>query len=340
MSSPEFSSSPTISDIARAVGVGKATVSRALNSRAGVHPKTREKIRRVADEMGYAVNPVLASLGTRRFRGSPEEGQVAVAILSRSQGTLQDLHIYHEEARRRKWLLEHFDTLQWPDPAKLSRVIRNKGFLAVIAHRVTMDPTYFKKLDWHGVAAVRDDPALIDPPLSVVRPSETTALWIALNRMRDLGYRRIGVVIPDWSAWRIENVRHLGIVLAFHRLSPPEETVEPFNYDFTAADHQESNFSRFRDWLSKEQPDSLLAQKFFLPIIQRLPREQRLPCALLGAGEGYAGLRSQHGSHVPPVFDMIDHLIRSCRFGILDNPVETIIPARWHDGPSLPPKQG
>ena len=46
----------TIKDIAAATGVSYATVSRTLNARDGVNPKTREKILETAQSMGYKPN--------------------------------------------------------------------------------------------------------------------------------------------------------------------------------------------------------------------------------------------------------------------------------------------
>lgn len=47
---------PTISDVARAAGVSRTTVSHALNGLGKVDPRTRERIRRVAGELGYRPN--------------------------------------------------------------------------------------------------------------------------------------------------------------------------------------------------------------------------------------------------------------------------------------------
>lgn len=43
----------TIADVARAAGVSRTTVSHALNGLGKVDPRTRERVRRVADELGY-----------------------------------------------------------------------------------------------------------------------------------------------------------------------------------------------------------------------------------------------------------------------------------------------
>lgn len=52
----------TISDVARAAGVSKQTVSRVLNDRSELSPETRARVRRVIQELGYRPNVVARSL--------------------------------------------------------------------------------------------------------------------------------------------------------------------------------------------------------------------------------------------------------------------------------------
>ncbi|TDE94753.1 LacI family transcriptional regulator [Occultella glacieicola] len=56
----------TLADVARAVGMSASTVSRALSGTEKVNDATREKIRRVAQEMGYEPNQVARSLTSGR----------------------------------------------------------------------------------------------------------------------------------------------------------------------------------------------------------------------------------------------------------------------------------
>lgn len=56
----------TIHDIAKLLGVAPSTVSRALSGKGRISPATREKIQRVAEELGYRPNALARGLATRR----------------------------------------------------------------------------------------------------------------------------------------------------------------------------------------------------------------------------------------------------------------------------------
>lgn len=62
----EPSKAPTIYDVAKAAGVAASTVSRAFSRPGRVNAATAERIRKVAAELGYRVNPLAAGLPTGR----------------------------------------------------------------------------------------------------------------------------------------------------------------------------------------------------------------------------------------------------------------------------------
>ena len=63
-----------MSDIARLAGVSESTVSRALKDSPMIAASTRERIRRLAEEAGYTVNPIASSLRSR------QTGVIAVGV--------------------------------------------------------------------------------------------------------------------------------------------------------------------------------------------------------------------------------------------------------------------
>ena len=65
---PARTSAPTIYDVARVAGVAPSTVSRALARPGRVNADTAARIRKVAEELGYRVNPIASALVTQRTR--------------------------------------------------------------------------------------------------------------------------------------------------------------------------------------------------------------------------------------------------------------------------------
>ncbi len=57
---------PTISDVAARAGVSKGAASFALNGKAGVSATTRDRVLRVAEEMGFIPNPIAKALAAKR----------------------------------------------------------------------------------------------------------------------------------------------------------------------------------------------------------------------------------------------------------------------------------
>ena len=56
----------SIRDVAREAGVSVTTVSHALNDKGRLNPETRQRVREVADRLGYRPNPAAKSLVSGR----------------------------------------------------------------------------------------------------------------------------------------------------------------------------------------------------------------------------------------------------------------------------------
>jgi LacI family transcriptional regulator len=72
---------PTIKRIAALAEVSRGTVDRALNNRSGVDPAVAERIRRIADELGYAPHKAAKSL---RFNHSPKTIGIVLPSVNRA----------------------------------------------------------------------------------------------------------------------------------------------------------------------------------------------------------------------------------------------------------------
>ena len=61
----------TQDDVARAAGVHRTTVSLALKRHPRIPRETQERVRRIADALGYQPDPMLSSLVAYRTRNRP-----------------------------------------------------------------------------------------------------------------------------------------------------------------------------------------------------------------------------------------------------------------------------
>ena len=74
-----------INDVARKAGVAASTVSRALSSHSSIPSSTRERIVRIAEELGYKCNPIFSEMMSS-IRSRTRPGKATFAYLN-NEGT-------------------------------------------------------------------------------------------------------------------------------------------------------------------------------------------------------------------------------------------------------------
>ena len=142
----------TLKDIAAKVGVTKTAVSLALRDSPGISQATREKIRRVAGEMGYVADPILQRLAAYRHPGNESQFPGVIGWLNHWDDPKR-LRSYHEfelywqgaklAAKRLGYRLEEFI---WPAglTAKLAeQQLLERGVLGLL-----IPPHGRIKFDW------------------------------------------------------------------------------------------------------------------------------------------------------------------------------------------------
>ncbi|MDX2080042.1 MAG: LacI family DNA-binding transcriptional regulator [Terrimicrobiaceae bacterium] len=77
-------SPPNMAAIARAAGVGKATVSLALRNDPRLRPETRRQIQEIAEQMGYRANAVVSNLMAQLRASRNPKFQATIGILNAS----------------------------------------------------------------------------------------------------------------------------------------------------------------------------------------------------------------------------------------------------------------
>jgi LacI family transcriptional regulator, repressor for deo operon, udp, cdd, tsx, nupC, and nupG len=182
----------TIEDVARVAGVSLATVSRALRGLPNVATVTRERVQRVADELGYRPDPNASRLATGRSR------TVGVAVPYISQWYFAQVVAGVEvELSERGYdlLLITVGT----DDAKRRFVHEWPNLQRRIDALILVD----LGLDADQLAQFEQDDAIVATigydfsTFSAVTIDNRAAAQLAVSHLLDLGHRRIGLIGGD-----------------------------------------------------------------------------------------------------------------------------------------------
>ena len=198
----------TISDIAHAANVSISTVSRALNGKGRVAEATREKVRKIAQELGYR-------------REAISHGSVGILFPSRLSAAISESFFYGvimegaEETLRRWNFTTSFSTLgdAADDLRRVGRTWRHDGYLLMGGD---LSQRFVRELKARGVPLVLIDCELPDLSVDAVVIDNAGGIGQATRHLIHLGHRRIGYVGGPKSHPSLAQ-RHAGFIAAMER---------------------------------------------------------------------------------------------------------------------------
>lgn len=343
----------TLADIARKAKVSIFTVSCALRGQRGVAPETAKRIHEIAEELGYRPNAAARLLVGSRNRRCAEVRRPAVAVIRFSAAEMpewewQDAQM-REIAERQGYSLEVFRLSQHESPAELSRVLWARGVQGLILLTTGVPPNFSLQqmagFQWDRFALVKISRGFDQLRCHTVRLSVFTQMRLALERVAEAGYRRVGIPLVSSTASNEDDWSRRGAIEAFRHLRPRAfECMELFS----VANLGEESEADLREWLDRLRPDILVA----FPFAWRFRLEQmgyRLPedFAFVGvpvvndsageAGRPTSGpLDDFLGMEFPAALHMLHDEIAAGRTGLPARPYEHVLPTVWQTGVTMP----
>lgn len=247
----------TVRDIARAAGVSHSTVSRALQGSPLVKKVTREKLVRLAEEMGYRPDPMLSALTAYRSRINLRRQRNALAFvlgpyIADSWGEILDSA--HTRAEKLGFDLQRYIWRSDLSGVRQSEILRSRGVRGVIAGPLTKENRLIElPINAKYFSLVAIGRFISHPRINTVTPNHFGSVQQAMAKLREYGYRRIGLALLERLNIHVDD-RIRTAFLGCQSYLPEEEQV-PVCHPCDEASETE----QIVRWIKAEQPDAVLS---------------------------------------------------------------------------------
>ncbi len=328
-------------DVAAALGVHQTTVSLALRNHTSIPPATQERVRRMAEEMGYRPNPLVSALvADRKRRCSSGYGSTLAFLTSTAErGRWRLSHnyttVYQALVARAPLLgyrLEEF-WLHEPGmtPGRMQRILQHRGIRGIVVCPLPGDQRTLD-FDFSEFAAVALGLTLQVPLLDRVAIDYHAVMNLAVQTLKEMGHRRLGFVTSTPIDSRVSHLP-LGVFLAARHYQEQLFT-PPFSY---------SNWDGklFAKWLSSASPDAVITatpsdydflRRWLTENGYTLPEDLSLICLDCKAASTQGGIIQNLEAEAEAAIDLVTRRVERSRFGIPSQPQTIIIAGEWRDG--------
>lgn len=238
----------------------RTTVSLSLRDHPRIPAETRDRIKAIANKLGYRINPLVSALMQSRRSGKPVKHATLAYVTNYPTrwGWLPEHHdrpnFFPGAAQRAQdfgYKLEHF----WlGEPGMTSKrfcdMLSARSINGLIIGRLPPGQNSLD-LEWNRFSCVALGMTLRSPILHHVTENHFDTVWHAMERCRERGYRRVGILFPDGNDSPRVGDRWLGAYFTQQLKCPARDRV-PLCSEHPATEDQ------FRTWFKKHRPDAIL----------------------------------------------------------------------------------
>lgn len=216
----------SITDFARRLDLSAWTVSRAINGHPEVNEKTRQRILRAMDELGFRPNPLAAGLGGRRTN------LVGVCFIGLGNPVIDQKLFYLQEFLRERHLRSLLE-VRPRNPALETRAIED-------FQRIRVDGIVLLHSDLDAASSsriVRDGACVhVDPHARQKAPCVSVdrykAMRLLIDHLRAFGHRTFGMIgVSPADGWRWPALMDIARIYDFdpktsYLLAPDDPTLD------------------------------------------------------------------------------------------------------------------
>ena len=290
----------TLRDIAKKLGVDHSTVSLALKNHPRISAAMRARVQAAAREMGYTPDPMLAALSRYRQSQADVQFQGEIAWFNNYPDPAQ-LRRYHEfdqywlgaeeVAQKNGYRLQEYTWRAPDDLARIAKILRARNVRGILVPP-HLTPPDWGDFAWEHFSVVRYGYGVTNLPVDVVTNEQVGSCILAVEKIRELGYRRLGFITRIGGKGR--HLFHGGFLQAQVSFEPKEQVV-PLLLGLENPTEDQRAFSA---WMKKHRPDALLSGLAALPAMLekaglRIPQDVAFATLSIHDGNADTGI-DQH----------------------------------------------
>jgi DNA-binding LacI/PurR family transcriptional regulator len=244
--------------VAEAAHVSLMTASLALRNSPRLSPETRQRVREVAEQLGYRPDPEISRLMGRLRPSRKSRGSVVIAMVDLHAAKPAQIHPY--EAGVRQGITTRADALGFGvslfplseyhrGVKQLLRVIRHRGITGAILLPSSEPVAFANDISWDGLSVVAATSTVTAPHFHQVSPNHLQNITTVIETVQRRGRKRLGAIFSESLEFRTHHAYSIALAWHGHRdriLILPDALPESAAVERVAA------------WLKTHAPDAIL----------------------------------------------------------------------------------
>jgi len=325
----------SLRDVARAAGVSVGTASQAMRGVGSTSLTTRQRIRRIADALGYRPDVLMSMAGARHAVGRRGGSGLLFGLLEARSAAHQERYpfIRFSKACEERAMLEGCDFVRSnvTSVPSLRRKVRewyHRGVRGIVLSH-WFHQEWLGEVDWSPFALVYLGGKFEAPFVTTVCLDFPRALALTLSKALE-EYDRVGVMLRrDGDQPIFDDLLRLGVA-EDRRASFPSRVSTltlPFRIGTT------SFAKMLRSWLREARPEALIGFPIDHSQLAEV-RRKRLPfffCAGNRVADGCAGVEEPVEELARFAIRTLTEKVRRHELGIPHRPELILIPPAWTD---------
>ena len=329
----------TLRQVAEAAGTSAMTVSRVFRNNPHVRPQLRERILKLAEQMGYAPDPHISSVMRAFVRRARPDYRETIAFIGDREPLPHTFtnRVFQGALRRTERLgyrLEPFWIRDQRIPfSRLGRLLDNRAIRGLLLCPLGTLPHMHIRFDWPRFAAVAVGSSLWKPRLNRVQCYHYMAMISALRSLHRVSGDKTGLVISNLLHSHSQGT-YISSFLTNQSTAPRDLLGRVHRYATW-------NRERFQTWVDRSEPEVILCAvpDDVIKVREALkPRWKHIGIACLDTSATMpelAGIDQQCDVIGGEAVNLVLNALQHSELGLPEHPKVVMIEGSWRDGTSL-----